>query len=355
MKVWLPTIRGRSGTDVFTRRLAEALPRYGAEAHVTWISSAWELLPSPLRLLAPPRDTDVVHANSWNGFAFSRPGLPLVVTCHLNVHDPDYRPYRSVAQAAYHEIFVKRREQASFDRATRISAVGESTRRSMERAFRITKPMSVIPTWVNTAVFFPRRKPANRSSAAPFRLLFAGNPTIRKGGDLLVPIMERLGDGFELYCTAGLRDLKVDRYHPSIKYVGRVSNEQQMADLYNACDALLFPSRLEGFSLVVLEAMACGIGIVATRTPTMSDLVRDGETGLLCTQDDVQAFVDACRRLREDRALLSRLGECARDEAAHRYSEQVVVPEYVRLYEQALADVRRVASSRVREQHSAHD
>ena len=115
MKIWFPVIRGGSGTDVFTRRTADALRRRGIRIEVAWFPARYEFAPYLLRSVAPPPGTDLTHANSWNAFAFKRPGIPLVVTEQLGVSDPLARSFKGFFQNLYHETLIKRFVRESFD------------------------------------------------------------------------------------------------------------------------------------------------------------------------------------------------------------------------------------------------
>jgi glycosyltransferase involved in cell wall biosynthesis len=85
-----------------------------------------------------------------------------------------------------------------------------------------------------------------------------------------------------------------------ISWPGPVSHEKW--GLYETADVLLFPSLLEGFGFVVAEAQALGLPVVAARGTATSEIVRDGETGLL-VDGDAASFADAVERLAEPGAL----------------------------------------------------
>ena len=174
-------------------------------------------------------------------------------------------------------------------------------------------------------------------SKEPFRLLFVGNPTRRKGADLLAPIMNELGPKFELLFTAGLRALKVKHVTGNMRPLGHISRESKLIELYHYCDAVLFPSRLEGFSLISLEAMACGKPVIASNIPPLRETVEDRTAGLLCPMDDIGAFVTACRRLADNPEILREYGQAARRRVEKLFSEDVIIPQYITLYEK-LAD-----------------
>lgn len=71
-----------------------------------------------------------------------------------------------------------------------------------------------------------------------------------------------------------------------------LGNRQDVADLYTACDITVLPSLFEGTPNVLLESMACGVPVIATRVSDNARIVRDGETGYLVELGDVEALAD---------------------------------------------------------------
>ncbi len=331
MKIWFPAIQADSGTDVFTRRLAAALQSRGISTEISWFPTARQFAPIFLKLASPPSGTSVIHANSWNGFAFARRGIPLVVTEHLNVLDPAYRPYKSLAQMIYHESFIRRFLLASFRKASVITAVSHFTASSLGTIWP-AGPVRAIPNWIDVRTFIPKHGQARRDQR-PFRLLFVGNLSLRKGADLLAPIMRELGPQFELRFTTGLRRSKTPPGGSNMKPLGRITEESVLVRAYQECDAVLVPSRFEGFGLSALEGMACGKPVIASRSSSLPEVVEDGVTGILCPVGDAAAFAAACRRLAENPDLLHKYGQAARRRAEELFSEEVIIPQYVALYE----------------------
>lgn len=93
-------------------------------------------------------------------------------------------------------------------------------------------------------------------------------------------------------------------------------------------DVLVLPSAAEGFGLVLIEAMAAGIPVVATDVPGIRDVVRDEQTGLLVPPHSPQSIAEAIKRLREDAELRNRLMTSARQEVAQRYTWSAVLDRY---------------------------
>ena len=325
-KVWLPAIRAGSGTDVFTKRLARALEHNGMVAEISWFSPRFELVPFLLKNVPPPADTDIVFSNSWNGFAFKREGLPLVVTEHHCVFDPIFSPYQSMAQNLYHHYLIKRYEMLSFKVASAITVVSEFTACSL-RQYAGLENVEVIYNWVDTDNFSPSKK---NEIDGLFRLLYVGNTSRRKGADMLVPIMRKLGSGFELRFTGGLKNDSLKCGQNNMVALGRLSNEQ-LIRAYQECDALLFPSRFEGFGYAALEAMACGKPVITSNNTALPEVVADGVTGILCDTDDTEAFADACRLLASDPGRCLVMGSAGRRCALHKFSEGTAVAAYLKL------------------------
>jgi glycosyltransferase involved in cell wall biosynthesis len=103
-----------------------------------------------------------------------------------------------------------------------------------------------------------------------------------------------------------------------------------------AMDVFALSSRLEGLPLVALEAMAAGLPVVATAVGGLPTLIQDGVTGLLVPPDDEMAFARQLAVLRGDPALARAMGERGRTHVRARYSHDVMVSRYLKLY----ADVR---------------
>jgi glycosyltransferase involved in cell wall biosynthesis len=334
IRIWLPTVRAHSGSDVYTIRLRDALQRNGFDAVITWYPQICEFAPLLLNKGRIPPGTDVIHANSWNAFAFADCGLPLVLTAHHCVMDPALSPYKTRTQNLFHTYMVQKYERRSFQAASASVAVSEYTANTYERIFRTPKP-TVIPNWIDTAVYAPcaEKRPGKR-----FRLLFIGNHSRRKGADLLPGIMSGLGNGYELHTTGGLRGNGRNRHLQSgVVYHDHITTTEAMVDLYQSCDALLFPSRLEGFGLAALEAQACGLPVIATDGSAFPEVVAHKTTGILCPQDDVTAFVAAIRSLKEQPERLSEFGDNARQHVIDNFSDTKILPMYISLYRQLLS------------------
>lgn len=331
LRIWLPSIRVGTGSDVFVERLAEGLARRGHAPVVQWFPPYFELMPWRLGAVPAPPGVDVVHAASWQAFAFVRPGLPLVVTEHHFVGDPAFAPYRSPLQALYHRAFIGPCLRRSYRNAAALVAVSSHTAAAMEPwvGFR----PAVIHNWVDTGRFTSATVPHGRR---PFRLLFVGNPSRRKGADLLPQLARALGSEFEVRCLGGLREAAAARGPANLLALPRVRPED-MPSVYHQVDAVLVPTRYEAFGYVALEAMSCGLPVVGFDSTGTAEVCVEGETALLAPAGDVDGLLAACRRLAGDPALCRRLGEAGRRRAEDMFSEEMGISAYVDVYRQVIA------------------
>jgi len=293
--VWFPTVRTKTGTDIFTERLVKELNHRGIRAEITWLPLRSEYAPWTVPLPEPPNWATIAHVNTWLHPRFAPKNLPFVATIHHSVHHPDALSYKGWLRAAYHKYWIAPNEREIMRRATKVIAVSHFVANTAKQTLADV-PIEVIYNGVDTAIF----KPGNRirSPGEPFQLLYVGSWMARKGVDLLAPIMRELGDQFELRYTGGPKAEKDKPNMPSnMKDIGRLDGDAEVARAMQSSDALLFPSRSEGFGLVAAEAIACGIPVVATRGSSLPEVIKDQETGVLCTQDDVHAFARAVRRI----------------------------------------------------------
>ena len=97
----------------------------------------------------------------------------------------------------------------------------------------------------------------------------------------------------------------------AVRFVGPVGRDE-LPDYFALCSVYLHSSMYEGFGRVMVEAAAAGRAIVATRTAGAMDVVRDGETGLLCPPRDPDSFASAVVELLADPARARRIGAAAR-------------------------------------------
>jgi len=119
---------------------------------------------------------------------------------------------------------------------------------------------------------------------------------------------------------------------PRVRFIGPQPRERVL-ELFRAADASILSSSWENFPHTVVEALAAGTPVIATRVGGVAEVVRDGENGLLVPAGDGDALADAVRRYFSDEVLRARLRSAAA-ESVRAYDRETV---FARI-EQALAD-----------------
>lgn len=114
-------------------------------------------------------------------------------------------------------------------------------------------------------------------------------------------------------------------------------DRDDVPDLLRAMDVFVLPSMNEGISNTILEAMACGLPVVATDVGGNPELVVEGETGALVPPGDPDAMAGALRRYIDDPDLIARHGTAARARAEAEFALDVMAGRYLAVYDRLLA------------------
>jgi glycosyltransferase involved in cell wall biosynthesis len=155
-------------------------------------------------------------------------------------------------------------------------------------------------------------------------ILFVGALTRTKGLEVLLEAYAGLGSAPPLVLIGSEWKDTPTTFPPNVIVLKNWSNEAVMA-AWGRCLFGLAPSRWpEPCPTVVMEAMAAGRPVIATRIGGIPDIVVEGETGLLVPPDDPAALRSAMRRLLDDAQLRSRMGTAARDHATTFMAHQVI-------------------------------
>lgn len=118
-------------------------------------------------------------------------------------------------------------------------------------------------------------------------------------------------------------------------------NTEELVRLYQAASVVALSSDEEGLSVVILEAMACGIPVVSTRSGGPDGVIADGKDGYLVGLDDAKAMADRLARLLSDEALNRRMGEAARETIMRRYEAGVAGRAFLDIYDELISRHRR--------------
>ncbi|HEY0014593.1 MAG TPA: glycosyltransferase [Allosphingosinicella sp.] len=111
-----------------------------------------------------------------------------------------------------------------------------------------------------------------------------------------------------------------------------VASAPRIAPFLALADVFVFPSLLEGLPVSLLEAMLAGLPSIASDIDPHAEVMKDGETGLIVPRGSDEALAAAMERLYGDVALRARLGAAARAEAEAKFTTDVIVPQWEKVY-----------------------
>lgn len=364
--------------DVYTRRQDPWEPtvvNFGPQARVIHLHAGpaapyakhrvWDHLPEFVEgvlAFATSQEVhyDVLHSHYWlSGWVALQLrqlwSLPMV---HMS-HTLGY-PKNAAAQQVW-EQEPPRRLQVEYEvlkRSDALVAESPASKQHMIREYGVDPAsVQIIPCGVDTTLFHPRdRLQARRALALPETtplVLFVGRLQPLKGLDTLLravhlvrqqyPTLQTLivgggvdeGDPHEAEELGRLRVLAAHLgLTPSLTFT-RAQPQETLAQYYAAADVFVMPSHYESFGMVVLEAMACGTPVVASRVGGLASTVIHERTGLLAPVGEWQSFAQAIMRVLESPTLRD-LCRQAGVQRAQMYAWPRVVERNVQLYNRLL-------------------
>jgi alpha-1,6-mannosyltransferase len=203
------------------------------------------------------------------------------------------------------------------------------------------------PLGIDSTVFHPQRRSRNlrrQLGLAPGTrlLVYAGRFTAEKKLDLLIDALHRLGPPYHLLLIGAGAAV------PASCQITRLPfqpDQERLAHLLASCDVLVHPGDCETFGLIVLEAMACALPVVATDGGGVAELV-DRHTGVLARPDSVASLAEAIAAVYEaDRATM---GAHARRRACRQYDWHQVLPQLLDRYGAVLSGNQHAVPARER-------
>ena len=231
----------------------------------------------------------------------------------------------------------------SINESDGVTAVSSYLRQETLRNFGVTRPIEVIPNSVDTTRFKRLNKQHFRQALCPNAekvLVHVSNfRPVKRAGDV-VRVLHRLksegrnvmlllvGDGPDRVPTEHLaRELGV---YDEVRFLGK---QEPIEEILSIADVFIMPSGSETFGLAALEAMACGVPVVASDIGGLPELVEDGISGFLCPLGDIDAFSNRTRQLLTDEHLHQTISDGALQRAVEHFDQRTIVPLYEAFYE----------------------
>ena len=266
--------------------------------------------------------------------------IPLVTT----LHGTDI-----TLVGAYEEFY--RLTRLALNVSDCLTSVSRSLASDTEQLFGpLSRNITVVPNFVDPEVYFPHKKAdAERECFAPagekilahisnFREVKHVPDVVRIFDQVQRKIPSRLllvGDGPEMSKVE--REVESRGLKTLVSFLGKQENVQEILQM---TDVFLLPSAQESFGLAALEAMACGVPVVASKVGGLPEVVKEGKTGFLLPQGDVEGMSAAVLRLLMDTKLYERMSFAASDLAYSEFPPERAAREYEEVYKEARALVK---------------
>ncbi len=231
----------------------------------------------------------------------------------------------------------------SINQSDGVTAVSDYLRRETYERFDVQREIEVIPNFIDTARFQRLNKSHFKQAVCPNGeklLIHVSNFRPVKNAPQVVEIFHRLsaeqqpvklilvGDGPDRSAAERMaRDLGV---YDDVRFLGK---QEPIEEILSISDVFLMPSGSETFGLAALEAMACGVPVVASDVGGLPELIENGDNGFLCPLDDLDCFTDRVRAMLDDADLYDRMSTAARQTAEDRFDIDRIVPMYEEYYE----------------------
>jgi glycosyltransferase involved in cell wall biosynthesis len=289
------------------------------------------------RLLSDRRgDFDLIHDNQCLGsglLGMMDDGWPVLATLHHPITvdrdlDIEHAPnaWRRFTLRRWYGFLGMQMKVAR--EIPRVVTVSESSKRDIVAQMGVRADrLHIVPVGVDPQIFHPLPQVARR----PGRLMTTTSSDVPMKG--LVPLLEAVAkvrterDDVELVIIGKPKDKSkipalIERLglRDAVQFVSGVPTER-IVELYAEAELAVVPSLYEGFSLPAIEAMACGVPLVATNGGALPEVVgNDGETGLLVPPGDPDALAHALLRAFGDAELRARIGAAGRARVLDRFT-----------------------------------
>jgi len=262
--------------------------------------------------------------------------VPRVVT---TLHGTDITLVGS--DASYSEIVAY-----SIERSDGVTAVSQSLAAATHTELGVRREVAVIPNFIDCGLYTRRDGEGLRrrlTGGENTRLVIhVSNFRPVKRIDAVMQVFARIcrkvpatlllvGDGPELGTVHRLgRELGI------ADHVQALGAQEAIIPLLSAADVFLLPSAQESFGLAALEAMACGVPVVASRVGGLPEVIEDGVSGFLHALDDLDGMAASAVALLQDERLHRQVVRAAVDRVHAHFCAERVVPMYEAFYERVL-------------------
>ncbi len=277
---------------------------------------------------------DVLHTHMWGPGLVGRltgrlAKVPVVCTWHA-------APYHWGTLSEIRQRLRYLSERVTADTA-RFTATSQAVRAAWVEATGLDPAaVAVIPNGVDIAAFAPTERVAGGRTA-----LHVGNLIPAKGHDTIVEAAALTDDILWLCAGEGEERPRIQNLISAAAVQDRVQllgRREDIAALMANADVFILPSRSEGLPVALLEAMACGLTVVAARVGGIAEVIESGRNGILIEPENPRLLADVVEALLDDPDRAAQLGREARQTIEAEFTLTGAADAYVAVYEESLND-----------------
>ncbi len=190
----------------------------------------------------------------------------------------------------------------------------------------------VISNGIDLDLFYPRKEGEGieKYSLPKNKKILLGVASIweeRKGLGVFLRLAEKLPEDYFIVLV-GLNKHQMKLMHHNMIGIERTENQEELAGLYSQADIFINPSQEESFSLVTVEAMACGTPVIALDSSAVKELVNE-ENGILLHEPELRDYLDAIRRCEK-----RKFDPCMVRKSVEKFSTANMTDRILKLYEE---------------------
>jgi len=164
-------------------------------------------------------------------------------------------------------------------------------------------------------IFKPKK--SYNISKALLKIIYVGNISVRKGIKVLIKALQILNDRkIELILVGNLIDCNITSENTSINFKHiAYCNHNELAKLYQEADLFILPTYMDGWGMVLVEAMSCGTPVITTENAGSKEAITNGEDGFIVPAGDAESLADKILYFYDNRNEIERFGKKARKKA----------------------------------------
>ena len=281
-------------------------------------------------------DLVLAHSVTWAGYAAyllnRKHGIPYIIVEHRSFFVWRAPEARQMVKPFHVPLF-----KLAYDHCEKLILVSDSMRKGVEALVPSATERSMhIPNMIREDLFLP---PAEARTSDPFVFLWAGRLEHVKGVDLLLEAVKSLSENTQrqfsvrLAGKGSLRE-KLEQQaidlgvNDRVSFLGRLSREEMLKEMQQA-NCFVLPTRYEAFGVVLIEATATGLPVIATRSGGPDSIVTK-ENGLLIERENVNELAGAMLEMMSKINAFS--SKEIRDQTLERYGDRSVMEQYNQLF-----------------------